>query len=85
MAPPLGSFFFCSLGWDTEKIKGWILMFDETIGIFVGPAGDFTAPGYESFKLGVHSIGVSLGPDVFHSATAAITATSIIMEPIYYA
>jgi len=81
----LGSYLYCSLGKKKEKIKDKNLMINETIGIIVGPEGDFTAQEYESLKLKKKSIGISLGPNVLKSETAAITATSIIMEQIYNA
>ena len=81
----LGSYLYCSLGKNKEKIKDKNLMINETIGIIVGPEGDFTAQEYESLKLKKKSIGISLGPNVLKSETAAITATSIIMEQIYNA
>ena len=81
----LGSYLYCSLDKNKEKIKDKNLMINETIGIIVGPEGDFTAKEYESLKLKKKSIGISLGPNVLKSETAAITATSIIMERIYNA
>ena len=81
----LGSYIYCSLNNNREKIKNGKLNKKETIGIIIGPEGDFSAKEYESLQSKKKSIGVSLGPNILKSETAAITATSIIMEQIYNA
>ena len=57
----------------------------EAIGIIIGPEGDFSNKEYESLKLKKKSIGVTLGPNILKSETAAISASSIIMDKIYNA
>ena len=70
---------------DSKCIKNRKLTKNEAIGIIIGPEGDFSAKEYESLKSKKKSIGVTLGPNILKSETAAITATSIIMDKIYNA
>jgi len=87
----INSFFesvsgFTSTGFTIfENIKNIKLTKNETVGIIIGPEGDFSAKEYESLKSKKKSIGVTLGPNILKSETAAITATSIIMDKIYNA
>ena len=78
-------YLYCSLDNNEEKIKNSKLTKNEAIGIIIGPEGDFSAKEYESLKSKKKSIGVTLGPNILKSETAAITATSIIMDKIYNA
>ena len=71
----LADYLYCSLDNNKENIKN----------INIGPEGDFSAKEYESLKSKKKSIGVTLGPNILKSETAAITATSIIMDKIYNA
>ena len=81
----LAGYLYCSLDNNEEKIKNRKLTKNEAIGIIIGPEGDFSAKEYESLKSKKKSIGVTLGPNILKSETAAITATSIIMDKIYNA
>ena len=81
----LADYLFCSLDNNKKNIKNIKLTKNETIGIIIGPEGDFSAKEYESLKSKQKSIGVTLGPNILKSETAAITATSIIMDKIYNA
>ena len=73
------------VGRKKENIKNRKLKKNEAIGIIIGPEGDFSAKEYEGLKSKKKSIGVTLGPNILKSETAAITATSIIMDHIYNA
>jgi len=81
----LADYLYCSLDDNKENIKNIKLTKTETVGIIIGPEGDFSAKEYESLKSKEKSIGVPLGPDILKSEAAAITATSIIMDQIYNA
>ena len=81
----LASYLYCSLEEKKENIKNRKLKKNEAIGIIIGPEGDFSAKEYEGLKSKKKSIGVTLGPNILKSETAAITATSIIMDHIYNA
>ena len=81
----LTDYLYCSLDNNKENIKNIKLTKNETVGIIIGPEGDFSAKEYESLKSKEKSIGVTLGPNILKSETAAITATSIIMDKIYNA
>ena len=81
----LADYLYCSLDDNKENIKNIKLTKTETVGIIIGPEGDFSAKEYESLKSKEKSIGVTLGPNILKSETAAITATSIIMDKIYNA
>jgi len=81
----LAGYLYCSLCNNNEKIKNIKLTKNEAIGIIIGPEGDFSAKEYEGLKSKKKSIGVTLGPNILKSETAAITATSIIMDKIYNA
>ena len=81
----LAGYLYCSLDNNEEKIKNRKLTKNEAIGIIIGPEGDFSAKEYESLKSKKKSIGVTLGPNILKSETAAIAATSIIMDKIYNA
>ena len=81
----LEGYLYCSLDNNEEKIKNRKLTINEAIGIIIGPEGDFSAKEYESLKSKEKSIGVTLGPNILKSETAAITASSIIMDKIYNA
>ena len=81
----LTDYLYCSLDNNKENIKNIKLTKNKTVGIIIGPEGDFSAKEYESLKSKEKSIGVTLGPNILKSETAAITATSIIMDKIYNA
>ena len=81
----LAYYFYCSLDYKKEKIKNIKLIKNEAVGIIIGPEGDFSAKEYESLKSKEKSKGVTLGPNILKSETAAITAASIIMDKIYNA
>ena len=81
----LADYLYCSLDDNKENIKNIKLTKTETVGIIIGPEGDFSAKEYESLKSKEKSIGVTLGPNILKSETAAITSTSIIMDKIYNA
>ena len=81
----LTGYLYCSLYNNNEKIKDIKLTKNEAIGIIIGPEGDFSSKEYEGLKSKKKSIGVTLGPNILKSETAAITATSIIMDKIYNA
>ena len=81
----LAGYLYCSLDDNKEKIKKRKLTKKKSIGIIIGPEGDFSPEEYEILKSKKKSIGVTLGPNILKSETAAITATSIIMDKIYNA
>ena len=81
----IADYLYCSLDNNKKKIKNIKLNKNDTVGIIIGPEGDFSAKEYESLKSKEKSIGVTLGPNILKSETAAIAATSIIMDKIYNA
>ena len=81
----LQNYLYCSLNEDKLKIRNINLIRNDQIGIIIGPEGDFTPEEYETLKSKKNSFGVSLGPNILKSETAAITASSIIMDEIYNA
>ena len=81
----LKNYLYCSLEKEKEKISDRKLLRNEPIGIIIGPEGDFTVSEYKRLKLMKNSFGVSLGPNILKSETAAIAASSIIMNQIYNA
>ena len=81
----LTDYLYCSLDNNKKKIKNIKLNKNDAVGIIIGPEGDFSAKEYESLKSKKKSIGVTLGPNILKSETAAITASSIIMDKIYNA
>ena len=81
----LADYLYCSLDNNKKNIKNINLTKNETVGIIIGPEGDFSAKEYESLKLKEKSIGVTLGPNILKSETAAITDASIVMNQIYNA
>ncbi len=81
----LAGYLYCSLDNNEETIKNRKINKNEAIGIIIGPEGDFSAREYESLKSKKKSTGITLGPNILKSETAAITATSIIMDKIYNA
>ena len=57
----------------------------DRIGLIIGPEGDFTSEEINKFKRRENYYGVTLGLNILKSETAAITASSLIMDQIYYA
>ena len=81
----LHNYLYCSLNGDKHKIRNRNLLRNDGIGIIIGPEGDFTPDEYKNLKSKKKSFGISLGSNILKSETAAITASSIIMDEIYNA
>ena len=79
------NYLYCSLRDELKRIRDHKLVKTDKIGLIIGPEGDFTNDEINKFKLRENYYGVTLGLNVLKSETAAITASSLIMDQIYYA
>ncbi len=79
------NYLYCSLGDELKRIRDHKLVKTDKIGLIIGPEGDFTSEEINKFKRRENYYGVTLGLNILKSETAAITASSLIMDQIYYA
>ena len=74
---------FCSLEKNTSVINKINLSLNETIGIIIGPEGDFSPNEMRDLSGIKNSVPVTLGSNIFKSETAGVVASSLVMNSIY--
>jgi 16S rRNA (uracil1498-N3)-methyltransferase len=74
---------FCSLEKNTSTVDKINLSLNETIGIIIGPEGDFSQNEMTDLRSIKNSIPVTLGSNILKSETAGVVAFSLIMNSIY--
>tara|TARA_B100001027_G_scaffold162069_1_gene114671 strand:- start:387 stop:1106 length:720 start_codon:yes stop_codon:yes gene_type:complete len=74
---------FCSLEKNTSVINKINLSLNESIGIIIGPEGDFSPNEMTDLGSIKNSVQVTLGSNILKSETAGIVASSLVMNSIY--
>ena len=74
---------FCSLEKNTSVINKINLSLNETIGIIIGPEGDFSKNEMTDLGGIKNSLPVTLGNNILKSETAGVIASSLVMNSIY--
>jgi 16S rRNA (uracil1498-N3)-methyltransferase len=74
---------FCSLEKNTSAIDKINLSLNESIGIVIGPEGDFSPNEMTDLGSIKNSVPVTLGSNILKSETAGVVATSLVMNSIY--
>ena len=74
---------FCSLEKNTSLINRTNLSRNESIGIIIGPEGDFSPNELTDLGSIKNSVPVTLGSNILKSETAGVVATSLVMNSIY--
>ncbi len=74
---------FCSLKKNTSLINKINLSLNESIGIIVGPEGDFSSNEMTDLESVKNSVPVTLGSNILKSETAGVVASSLVMNSIY--
>ena len=74
---------FCSLEKNTSVINKINLSHNETIGIIIGPEGDFSPNEMTDLSGMKNSVPVTLGSNILKSETAGVVASSLVMNSIY--
>jgi 16S rRNA (uracil1498-N3)-methyltransferase len=74
---------FCSLEKNTSAINKINLSLNESIGIVIGPEGDFSPKEIKDLGSIKNSVPVTLGSNILKSETAGVVATSLVMNSIY--
>ena len=74
---------FCSLEKNTSAINKINLSLNESIGIVIGPEGDFSPNEMTDLGSIKNSVPVTLGSNILKSETAGVVATSLVMNSIY--
>ena len=74
---------FCSLEKNTSLINKINLSLNESIGIIIGPEGDFTPNEMTDLGSIKNTVPVTLGGNILKSETAGVVASSLVMNIIY--
>ena len=74
---------FCSLEKNTSAINKINLSLNESIGIVIGPEGDFSPNEMTDLGSIKNSVPVTLGSNILKSETAGVVASSLVMNSIY--
>ena len=74
---------FCSLEKNTSAIDKINLSLNESIGIVIGPEGDFSPNEMTDLGSIMNSVPVTLGTNILKSETAGVVASSLVMNSIY--
>ena len=74
---------FCSLEKNTSAINKINLSLNESIGIVIGPEGDFSPNEMTDLGSIKNSAPVTLGSNILKSETAGVVASSLVMNSIY--
>ena len=74
---------FCSLEKNTSVINKINLSLNESIGIVIGPEGDFSPNEMTDLESIKNSVPVTLGSNILKSETAGVVASSLVMNSIY--
>ena len=74
---------FCSLEKNTSAINKINLSLNESIGIIIGPEGDFSPNEMTVLGSIKNSLPVTLGNNILKSETAGVIASSLVINSIY--
>ncbi len=74
---------FCSLEKNTSLINKINLSLNESIGIIIGPEGDFTPNEMTDLGSIKNTVPVTLGGNILKSETAGVVASSLVMNILY--
>ncbi len=74
---------FCSLEKNNSLINKINLSLNESIGIIIGPEGDFSPNELIDLGSMKNSVPVTLGSNILKSETAGVVASSLVMNSIY--